>query len=121
MSKDLHESDKAIAFEQAKGLSQSIERRSFLLPLSNNIVEARDELIAKRKLTLIRRSETSVSDISKSIGIGDPVEVFVKYGADKREGWLSSRSVILLMQMLEPCQFRQQIQQPFVLLSKLYE
>lgn len=63
MSNDLYGSDMVSAFELAKRFSKPIEREPHPFFLSDDTVEARDELVAKRKLTFILWSMKYVSDI----------------------------------------------------------
>lgn len=59
--------------------------------VQEDLYQARETLIAKRKLTLIMRTQATVDIVLKT---GDLVQVFVKNEQDKRRKWLSKRAVI---------------------------
>jgi len=91
ISNDLYGSDTASAFELAKGFSKPIVHHSCPSVLPDDVVRARDVLLAKRKLTLIMRPK---STSEPTIHVGDLVQVFHKLEKEKRGKWLSPRTVL---------------------------
>lgn len=84
ISNVLYGSDTMSAFEMAKGYTVPIIPGTAPHPVPDEILSAQQNLSAKRKLTLILRSQTqSVPSVSS----GDLVQVFIKNGKEKRGKW----------------------------------
>lgn len=88
---DFHGSDIASAFGLAQGFSKPIEARSELQSFTQEIITARDTLLANQKLTLILRSKYASVPTLKASGL---VDVLIKDGQEKRDRWLSSRAIL---------------------------
>ena len=91
ISNDLYGSDKLSAFELAKRFTKPIAVDSELAPVPADLIAARDEIIAKRKLTLILRSHVTADPV---VDPGDMVQVYVRTGKEKRGKWLSPRTAL---------------------------
>ena len=59
--------------------------------IPQDILKARDTLLAKRKLNLILRSESIEDPLVK---IGDLVQVFTKLQKEKRGSWMKAKPVL---------------------------
>lgn len=88
---DLHGADALSAFEMAKGYSKPLLANQRPLPVDDELQKAHNELIAKRKLTLILRSNVYCTQSFKP---GDFVQVYIKSGNEKRGKWTSPRQVL---------------------------
>ena len=84
MSNELYGSEVCSAFELAKGFTRPIQPGSELKFVPDGVINARDTLIAKRKLNLTLIS-ISTSDIP--VKIGDMVQVFRKLQNETRGNW----------------------------------
>ena len=91
ISNDLYGSDTLSAFELAKGFTKPVAADSELTPVPADLIYARDQLIAKRKLTLILRSHITADPV---VNPGDIVQVYVRTGKEKRGRWLSPRTAL---------------------------
>lgn len=91
ISNDLYGSDTLSAFEMKKGFSKPLISSQRPIPVDEELHTAHDELIAKRKLTLIMRTNTF---LSAQLKIGDLVQVFLHDGKSKRGSWNSPRNVL---------------------------
>ena len=84
ISNDLYSSDVCSAQELAKGYTRPATIGSFIAIVPQEILQAHDDLLAKRKLTRILRSKTG-SDIP--VKVGDTVQIFIREQKDKRGKW----------------------------------
>ena len=91
MSNDLYGTDTLSAYEMAKGYTKPVIAGQLPIAVDDELQKAHEELIAKRKLTLILRSKVFPAD---SFKIGDLVQVFIKDGKAKRGSWSSPRAVL---------------------------
>lgn len=91
ISNDLYGSDTLSAFEMAKGYSKPLVANQRPIQVDAELQAAHDELIAKRKLTLIMRSNTFPS---QSFKVGDLVQIYINDGKSKRGSWTSPRKVL---------------------------
>lgn len=91
ISNDLYGLDKMSAFEMAKGFSKPLMINQKPIPVDDELRIAHDELIAKRKLTLILRSNATTNE---SFKIGDLVQIYIKDGKQKRGSWTSPRQIL---------------------------
>lgn len=90
LSNDLYGTDVASAFELAKGYTRPLHPKSHVCPIPPEIVEAHVDLLAKRKLHLIMRTQVSPS---QTFDVGDLVEIYIKNEHGKRGRWSSPRLV----------------------------
>lgn len=91
IANDLYGNDVLSSSELAKGYTRPINKgvRPKILP--EEIVTAHEALIAKRKLTLILRSR---STLDTPVSVGDMVQVFIKRDHEKRGKWTSPKLVL---------------------------
>lgn len=75
----------------AKGFSRPVTFSSQAAAVSRDVSDAQRQLKAKRKLTRTSRSRAATDPRAQA---GDLVEVLVKLDKEKREKWLTPRSVI---------------------------
>lgn len=78
---ELYGSDTLSAFGIAERYSKSIDNSFLLTVMPFNLVRARDELKAKRKLTLMSKSNATCDSVTKA---GDPFHVYVKHGKERK-------------------------------------
>lgn len=91
ISNELYGSDTMSSFELAKGYTKPIDDSFFPQGVSEDIVAAHEELVAKRKLTLLLRSKATQNPLIKS---GDLVQVYYKDRSERRGKWSSPRTVL---------------------------
>lgn len=91
ISNILYRSDIISAFEAAKGYVLPISFGSPLVHVDGALVEAHDNLVARRTLTNILRSNNFTL---QKISPGDLVQVYMKRGLEKRGTWLSPNQII---------------------------
>lgn len=91
ISNDLYRSDTLSAYEMAKGYTKPLSVGQKPIPVDDELRNAHDELIAKRKLTRILRSNVYSS---KEFQVGDFVQSFIDDGTSKRGSWTFPRKVI---------------------------
>ena len=91
ISNDLYGNDVLSAQELAKGYSRPLESGVIPKSLSQDLIDAHQTLLAKRKLTLILRSKT-FDEIP--IAVGDLVQVFIKKQNQKRGKWSQNKPVL---------------------------
>lgn len=75
----------------AKGSNKPIGERHMLLPVSQELLDAHETLVAKRTFTIILRSK-ALNDLS--ITVGDLVQVNAKRENQKRVKWLCPRAIL---------------------------
>lgn len=90
ISNDLYGNDVASSNELAKGYTRPIADTG-LHPLPQEIQDAHQELIAKRKLNAILRSHAVTEP---SIKVGDVVQIFVHHEHQKRGTWSEAQPVL---------------------------
>jgi len=91
VTNDLYGNDVASAYELAKGYTRPVARGSFPMCVPKEVLEAQENLKAKRKLTLILRSKSVADEEFKP---GSIVQVYVKKGNEKRGQWSTNRIVL---------------------------
>lgn len=91
ISNDLYGLDTLSSSEISKGLVKPLCVSQRPVLVHDEPQAAHHELIAKRKLTLIMRSNDY---LSQSIKIGDLVQIFIHDGKAKRGSWISPRKVL---------------------------
>ena len=91
ISNDLYGNDTCSAFELAKGYTRPVQPGMFPVYIPDELIEAREQIHAKRKLVLILRSK-SITDIQ--INPGDLVQVFIKDSKEKRGKWSTPKIVL---------------------------
>ena len=84
ISNDLYGSDVCSAQELAKGYTRPATVGSYPVIVPEDILQAHDNLLAKRKLTRILRSKTT-SDIP--VKVDDIIQIFIREQKDKRGKW----------------------------------
>lgn len=84
ISNDLYGSDVLSAQELAKGYARPIQNEVIPKQLPQELVDAHQTLLAKRKLTLILRSKTFAES---PIAVGDLVQILIKKEHEKRGKW----------------------------------
>lgn len=108
VSNDLYGSDTVSSFEIAKGFTKPIDSTSSRSLVCLDIVDAHEQIISKRRLNMIIRSNTVSPPAVKP---GDMVQVFYKLDNQKRGKCLSPRNVqiqgLSLSQVLTVGQLRQ--------------
>ena len=92
ISNDLYGNDVMSAFEIAKGFSRPICNQS-IKPVDNELIEAHDNLCAKRKMNKILRSHSYDRNVIRT---GDLVQVYIKNEKQKRGSWSSPRQVLAI-------------------------
>ena len=75
ISNDLYGNDLCSSYELAKGFTKPVEIGTLPKLVPEDLVKARDTLLAKRKLNLILRSKSTTDT---PIHVGDEVQVFIK-------------------------------------------
>lgn len=90
ISNDFYGSDITSAHELAKRYTRLIAADKYPVMISDEIVAARDQLLAKRKLTLILRSK-AVTD--KHFHVCDLVQVYIKKN-EKRRHWSAAKPIL---------------------------
>lgn len=90
ISNDLYVNDIASSQELAKGYTRPISN-TLPVPVPHEILEAHNELIAKRKLNKILRSK-AITD--KRIKECDFVQLYIKKGLEKRGTWTPAKPVL---------------------------
>lgn len=91
VSNDMYGNDVISSFELCRGFSKPVLPMSSPVEIPDDIRNAHDELIAKRKLNLILRSKSSTKP---ELSVGDNVQIYVKNQPHKRGRWLSHRPVL---------------------------
>jgi len=91
ISNDLYGNDVMSAHELAKGYTRPIENGNVPRCVPKEVVQAQEDLKAKRKLTLILRSKTSRDDKVKP---GTLVQVYIKTDKQKRGTWSGVKPVL---------------------------
>ena len=91
VSNDLYGSDTVSAFELAKGSTKPIDSSVPPIVLPQDLADAHEALLNKRRLNLILHSN-AVSP--PPIKTGDTVQVYYKLEKEKRGRWLSPRTVL---------------------------
>lgn len=91
ISNEMYGSDTMSSFELAKCYSKPVDSSCLPKVTPKELIDARDCLLAKRKLTLMLRSQATRAPV---INPGDLVDVFVKKTHEKRGRWLSLRTVL---------------------------
>ena len=91
ISNGLYISDVCSAFEFAQDFTIPIKPGTEPKFVPDDVINARDTLIAKRKLNLILRSKLT-SEIL--VEIGDAVQVFIKLENEKRGNWSNPKPIL---------------------------
>lgn len=90
ISNDLYGNYVASSYELAKGFTRPIVKCEHVNPLPPELVEAHVDLLARRKLHLIMRTNVSPT---QSFKVGDLIEIYIKRDPCKRGRWTSPRIV----------------------------
>ena len=91
ISNDLYGNDVCSANELAKGYTRPIQSGEYPATVPEEIVNAHDQLLAKRKLTRILRSKACTES---AIQTGDLVQIYIKEQHAKRGNWSSPKVVL---------------------------
>ncbi len=91
ISNDLYGNDVASSHELAKGYTRPVLHGKTPMRVPEEIISAHEQLLAKRKLTLIMRFKSTKDSIVRP---GDMIQVDVKKDSAKRGKWLSPRPVL---------------------------
>lgn len=91
ISNDLYGSDTLSAYEMAKGFTKPLCVNHKPIPVDDELRNAHDERIAKRKLTLILRSNVYSTD---KFNVGGLVQFFIDDGKSKHGSCTSPRNVL---------------------------
>lgn len=79
------------AHELAKGYTRPAVSGSFPAPVPHDVLQAHEDLAAKRKLTRILRSK-SIVDLP--VNVSDLVQIFIKHEKQKRGQWSSPKTIL---------------------------
>ena len=90
ISNDLYGNDVASANELAKGYTRPTQNQE-PTPLTDDIREAHEVLIAKRKLNVILRGKSTTET---PICVGDMVQVFIRQQNEKRGKWSDAKPLL---------------------------
>ena len=90
ISNDLYGNDVLSSFEQAKGYTKPIGGNT-PNTIPKDIIDAQEQLSAKRKLALILRSKATIEE---NISVGDMIEVYHKTGMNKKGIWSTPKIVL---------------------------
>lgn len=90
ISNDLYGNDVLSSFEQAKGYTKPLNGNSPKY-IPDEIIEAQENLSAKRKMSIILKSKASIEE---HISVGDMIEVYHKTGMNKRGVWSTPKIVL---------------------------
>lgn len=93
ISNNLYGSDLTTSFEIAKGYSKPLVAYSTPNPISPDLINARNNLLAKRKFNLIMLTKATNNPV---VSTGDLVHVYVLNGHDKRVRWSSPQVVQII-------------------------
>lgn len=91
ISNDLYGNDTMSAFELAKRFTKPVNSKPAELCVPINVIDAREQLQARRKLALIMRSK-ALTEVP--VAIGDSVEIFQKKEKEKRGKWSQPKTVL---------------------------
>lgn len=91
ISNDLYGSDTMSSNELAKGYTRPILNGKLPIVVPDEIREAHNKLLAKRKLALIMKSKATVD---MNVRPGDLVEVYIRQQNEKRGKWTAPRPVL---------------------------
>ena len=91
ISNDLYGSDVMSAQELAKGYTRPLAADKFPVPIPDEILAAHEQLLSKRKLTLILRSK---SVIDNPVNVADLFQVYIKLQHEKRGHWSASKPIL---------------------------
>lgn len=90
ISNDLYGTDVISAFEAEKGYRRPVQPDMPPVTVDSELLQAHGNLIARRKLKRILRSNSLSSN---DFRVDDLVQIYVKHGKQKRGTWLSPRQV----------------------------
>lgn len=90
VSNDLYGNDVLSSFEQAKGYTKPINGNP-PKTIPDDIIEAQENLSAKRKLAMILKSKATIEEY---VSVGDMIEVYHKTGMKKKGVWSTPKIVL---------------------------